>query len=228
MSDSLANPAAALKAVPAFSALGEAEIAELCRQCVTRQYKAGQIILHSLQEADWFFVVLSGQVKVYKVSAKGDEQILHLYGPGQTFGEAAMWAGIRFPANAEAVRDARLLVVPRPVLRRAIEKSPDVAMGMLAGLSAKLREFNQLIEDLSLKEVPARLARVLLEESERHGTATFRLRQTKRQLAAQIGTVAETLSRTLGKLKAAGLIDVAGSKITIRNAQGLRDLAEKG
>lgn len=228
MTKSISQSLAALQAVPAFSALDEGEIAELCGQCVVRDYKGGQIILHSRQEADRFFVVLSGQVKVFKLSAKGDEQILHLYGPGQTFGEAAMWAGIRFPANAEAVRDTKLLVVPRRALRRAIEKDPDLAMGMMAGLSAKLREFNQLIEDLSLKEVPARLARVLLEESQRCGAPAFRLRQTKRQLAAQIGTVAETLSRALGKLKQAGLIDVAGSNITIRNAGGLRELAEEG
>ena len=69
---------------------------------------------------------------------------------------------------------------------------------------------------------------MLLEESDRRGAATFRLRQTKRQLAAQIGTVAETLSRALGKLKQAGLIDVAGSSITIRDAGGLRDVAERG
>ena len=143
-----------------FSALGDAEIAQLLRQCLVRQRKAGGVLFLAGQEADRFFVVLSGQVKVFQVSARGDEQILHLYGAGNTFGEAAMWAGGKFPANAEALADTKLLVVPRQALRRAIEGNPDLAMGMLAGLSAKLREFNRLIEDLSLKEVPARLARV--------------------------------------------------------------------
>ena len=175
---------AAAKGAPVFSGLKEAELGELLRLCRVREFSAGTRVFSPSQRADRFYVILSGRVKVYKISAKGDEQILHLYGPGQTFGEAAMWAGIRFPANAEAVRDTKLLVVPRRALRRAIEKNPDLAMGMMAGLSAKLWEFNQLIEDLSLKEVPARLARVLLEESDRRGAATFRLRQTKRQLAA--------------------------------------------
>jgi len=217
-----------LKAVPVFSALDEGEIAALCSRCATRRYKAGEVILHSRQEADRFFVVLRGQVKVFKLSPRGDEQILHLYGPGGTFGQAAMWAGIRFPANAEAVRDTELLVVPRRTLRQAVEANPGLAMGMMAGLSAKLREFNQLIEDLSLKGVPARLARVLLAEAERHGAPAFQLRQTKRQLAAQIGTVAETLSRALGKLKAAGMIDVDGSTIAIHDADKLQDLADNG
>jgi len=173
-------------------------------------------------------VILDGRVKVYKLSARGDEQILHLYGPGETFGEAAMWSGGHFPAHAEAVDHCRLLIVSRETLRRAITRQPDLAMGMMAGLSAKLREFNALIEDLSLREVPARLARVLLAEADAAGGATFRLPQTKRHLAAQIGTVAETLSRALGKLRKQGLIDVSGSTITILDADALAELAENG
>ena len=139
-----------------------------------------------------------------------------------------MWMGRAYPAHAAVVDDASLLAVPRQTLRRALRANPELAMGMLAGLSAKLHEFAALIERLSLMEVPARLADVLLRMRADQGSTTVRLRQTKRQLAAQIGTAAETLSRALAKLKSAGLIDIQGAKITILNEAGLRDAAGGG
>ena len=135
---------------------------------------------------------------------------------------------VSFSNGIVDIKDATLLVVPRESLRRALAGNPDLAMGMLAGLSGKLWEFAALIEQLSLKEVPARLAVVLLKQSKRGTVRTVLLTQTKRQLAAQIGTVAETLSRALAKMKAAGLIEVRGSEITILDADALADLAEKG
>jgi len=219
---------AVVKGSPMFSALDAAAARGFVGDCRTIHLPAGRLVFHAGQEADRFYVVLSGRVKIFKLSARGDEQILHLYGPGETFAEAAMWAGADFPAHAEAVSEATLLVISRSTLRRAIERSPELAMGMMAGLSAKLREFNQLIEELSLKEVPARLAGVLLRMSRRGGSRRLRLSQTKRQLAAQIGTVAETLSRALAKMKASALIDVHGSQITLLDLSGLEELAANG
>lgn len=209
-----------------FSALGENELAELLRVCAVRSVPAGGQILSPSRTADRFYVILAGKVKLYKLSPRGDEQILHLYGPGQTFGEAAMWARVHYPAFAEAVTDTAVLSVGRRALKDMVAHNADLVLGMLAGMSAKLREFNQLIERLSLKDVPARLANTLLELPARAGTNTVVLSQSKRQLAAQIGTVPETLSRALRKLKGLGLIEVAGSKITILSPDGLAELAE--
>lgn len=217
---------AAMKQAPLFSALKDSALAELLSRCIARRYSSGQIVLGSSQKADKFFVVLGGQVKVFKLSPRGDEQILHLCGPGDTFGEAAMWAGIYFPANAQAIKDSVLLHIPHKALVEAIAHNAELGVGMLVGLSAKLREFNTIIERLSLKEVPSRIAAALLAEAHQQGARIFGLRQTKRQLAAQIGTVPETLSRGLGKLKELGLIEVAGSQITILDESGLRDIEE--
>jgi len=217
-----------IKAAPMFSALSDQAVGDLLESCEIRDYRAGARVFGPSQKADRFFLVLAGQVKIFKLSAKGDEQILHLYGPGETFGEAAMWGRGNYPAWADVTSDATLLAVTLQVLRRSIRDNAELAMGMLAGLSAKLREFNQLIEQLSLKEVPARLAGLLLVESRRAGSWKFRLRQTKRQLAAQLGTIPETLSRALGKMKAAGLIDVSGSKITLLKIDALEELADGG
>ena len=218
-----------LNAVPLLSALDDVAAAEFLRNCPTIRRRPGTILFTPTQPAERFYVVVAGRVKLYKLSAKGDEQILHMYGPGHSFAEAAAMSGGGYPAFAEVVEDARLLAIGRRELREAIAANPELAMGMLAGLSAKLREFNRLIEELSLKEVPARLAGVLLRMSREAAPGrTVRLKQTKRELAAQIGTVAETLSRALARLKDAGLIRVRGREITILDADGLARIAENG
>ena len=218
--------AAAVRRVPLFSALDEMELQELLRICPARNFPSGSQVLNPSQQAESFYVILTGKVKLYKLSAKGDEQILHMYGPGDTFGEAAMWGGIRYPAHAEVLADSSLLVVSRSALKDLIDRNTELGLAMLGGMSAKLREFNQLIEQLSLKEVPARLGNILLDLPAKPGTNTVVLKQTKRELAAQIGTIPETLSRALKKLNTMGLIEVNGSEITILDPEGLGDLAE--
>jgi CRP-like cAMP-binding protein len=215
-----------MRQVPLLSHLDDDEVRALLDACLIEHLSAGAQVFSPNQPADSFYVILQGRAKVYKLSPKGDEQILHLYGPGNTFGEAAMWARIRYPAHAEVLENTTLLVVKRAVLKQLITENPEIAMAMMAGMSVKLREFNLLIEQLSLKEVPARLANALLELPARAGTDTVVLKQTKRELAGQIGTIPETLSRALKKLSAAGLIEVNGPEITILDPDGLGEIAD--
>lgn len=219
---------AAMKAVPMFCALDEKALRIFVAQCRVMSCPAGMMIFGPSQKADRFFVIVSGRVKIHKISPRGDEQILHLYGQGESFGEAAMWAGINYPAFAEALTDAELVAISKQGLRQAVVANSEMAMGIIAGLSAKLREFNQLIEDLSLKDVPSRLAGVLLRQMEQGGSKRLILRQTKRQLAGQIGTIPETLSRALAKMKAEGIIGVKGSNVAVLDEDRLRGLAEDG
>jgi CRP/FNR family transcriptional regulator len=216
----------AARRMPIFSALDDQAVEQVLRRCHTIARQAGTILFASGEQAERFFLILAGQVKLYQLSPRGGQQILHLYGPGMTFGEAAVLSGTAYPAYAEVVQEAELLAVGRTEIRQAIEANPDLALGMLAGMSAKLREFNRLIEDLSLKDVPSRLAGLLLRLAAQAGADKFVLPQTKRDLAGQIGTVPETLSRALSKLKSAGLIAVRGRHIEIRNRQALSDLAQ--
>ncbi len=214
----------ALRSAPLFAAVPAPAVRQLVERCTVRPVRAGEVVLLAGEEADRFYVILSGRVKVYQLSPRGEEQILHLYGSGATFGEAAMWAGGRFPANAAAIEPARLLVIPRPLLRQTVERNPDLAFGMLAGLSAKLREFATLVERVTLKEVPVRLAAVLLDLAAAAQSDRVRLPVAKRALAAQLGTVPETLSRALRKLIDADLITVHGREITIRDRAGLEQM----
>jgi CRP/FNR family transcriptional regulator len=216
---------AAMRNTPLLSRLDDAALDKLAGDSRTVSLPADRGIVVAGEQADRFFVILEGRVKVFQLSPRGDEQILHLYGPGRSVGEAAMWAGEGFPANARTVEPSRLLVISRQTLRRAIERNPELAFEMMAGLSSKLREFASLIEQLSLREVPARLASWLLAQRELAGSDQVRLRQTKKALAGQLGTVPETLSRALKRLSGKGLIDVAGAVITIRDAEGLAAIA---
>ncbi len=213
---------------PVFSDVDAATLGTLVDNCLTLSYDKGRQIISPGAAADRFFVVLRGQVKIYKSSPRGNEQTLHVYGPGQTFGEAAMWSGGRFPAQAQAIERTVLMVVTRDTLKRNIVRTPELALGMMAGMSAKLREFNLLIEQLSLKEVPQRLAAMLLEQAEAAGSPRITLSQSKREIASRIGAVPETLSRALAKLKARRLIQVKGSQVVILDVQGLRDLVHGG
>ena len=217
---------AAVKSVPAFSALDESALGELAAAGQTRRVKTGETIFRDGQPADALYLVLEGSVKIFRLSPKGDQQILHLYGSGQTFAEAAVWAGRAYPASAEAVTDTHLLLIPRTTVEQTIRKDPGAALSMLAGMSRKLQEFADLIDDLSLKDVPARLAGVLLAESKRANTFTFELRQSKRELAAQIAAAPETLSRALKKLAADGLIDVDGPHISLLDIPALQALCK--
>jgi CRP/FNR family transcriptional regulator len=219
------DESASLRSVPLFAALSGEALDGLLRQCQKLRRRAGTVLFGPAQPAERFFVVLGGRVKVYKLSPRGDEQILHIFGPGEALAEAAVLAGGNYPAFAEVLDEADLLAVGRQEMRRAVAANPELALGMLAGMAAKLIEFARMIEDLSLKDVPARLAAALLRMHRQAGGATFRLQQTKRDLAAQIGTVPETLSRVLGRLKAAGLVQVRGRQITILDPQGLEKLA---
>ena len=217
---------AAMKASPLFSALKPGALDFVLRRGSLRRCPAGETVVQAGEPADCFFLIISGRVKVFRISARGGEQVLHAFGPGETFGEAAMWAGGRYPAYAEAVTPAALFALSRRALRDAFAADPELAIGMMAGLSQKLREFVRLIEDLTLREVPARLAGALLDETRRAGAPRFRMRQSKAELAAQLGTIPETLSRALRKLKGAGLIAVRGPEITALKPAELRKLAD--
>ena len=208
-----------------FSSLDERRRLEIlaCGQIVTR--RKGESIVTPTQPAEALYIVLAGRVKVYKLSARGDERILHLIGPSETFGEAAVLAGGRYPAFASATEASVLLALRRQALSRLLGGSAELALGMLAGMAAKLHEFAATIERLSLQDVPGRLAAALLAQAAAAGSDAFDLPLTKRELASRLGTTAETLSRTLARFKAAGTIEVRGPRITLRKPDRLEAIA---
>jgi len=223
------NTARQIAAIPLFSGLSREQHEALSRIGVRRYSAKGERIFSEGDEGTGFYVVVSGRVKIFKISAEGKEQILHFFGPGECFGEVSVFTGRGFPADAVTAAQTMLLFFPRTSFVSLIGKDPALALNMLAQLSRRLRHFAGLIEDLSLKEVPGRLAKYLLYLSGRNGNAgAVELDVSKGQLASLLGTIPETLSRILAKMNRQGLIHSRGSQIRILDRPGLEAIAQEG
>ena len=184
--------------VPLFEGLPPAQLEDLAMIVTDQVFQKGQTIFSEGEDGNGFFVVISGRVKIFKLSAEGKEQILHFFGPGEPFGEVPVFAGQHFPAHAEAMEETRVFFFPRKSFVDLIKRNPSLALNMLAVLSKRLRRFTALIDDLSLKEVPGRLAAYLLYLSDQNkGAKELDLTITKAQLASLLGTIPETLSRII-------------------------------
>ena len=214
-------------AIPLFEGLPPDQLADLASIAVEKVYQRGRTVFSEGDSGTGFYVVVSGRVKIYKISGDGKEQILHIFGPGEPFGEVPVFEGRRFPAHAVALDDARFLFFARPAFINLVKNNPSLALNMLAVLSRRLRRFTVLVDDLSLKEVPGRLAAHLLYLSANQGgAADVELDLPKGQLAGLLGTIPETLSRILTKMIKQGLIQSEGSRIKMVDRAGLEDLAE--
>lgn len=218
-----------IASIPLFEALPRAQHEALAKIAIKLSCKKGQMIFCEGDEGKGFYVVITGRVKIFKLSAEGKEQILHLFGPKEVFGEVPVFAGHGYPAYAEAYNQSSLLFFPKNDFVELIKKDPFMALSMLAVLSIRLRRFAALIEDLSLKEIPARLAAHLLYLSKNSSNVDyFELDISKGQLASMLGTIPETLSRILSKMSKQGYIRSKGSTIIILNRCGLEEIAAEG
>ncbi len=214
--------------IPLFQSLEEKNYQDLSGIILTRKFKKGEIIFSEYDEADGFYVAVSGRVKIFKSSPEGKEQILHIFGPGDPFGEIAVFTGKNFPASAQTLENSETLFFPKNDFIGLIKKDPALSLNMLSVLSMRLKRFSSLIEDLSLKEVPGRLAAYLLYLSDRNDSCDeLILDISKTQLASILGTIPETLSRILTKMTRENLIESDGKrKFLIKDRDSLIDLAE--
>lgn len=216
-----------LSQVDLFKGLTVAQLDAIARIVSDKEYAKGQLIFSEGDDGVGFYLVIQGRIKVYKVSPDGKEQIMHIFGPGQPFAEVPVFEGSRYPANAEAMDGSRLFFFPKAGFVSLIQENPSLAMNMLASLSQRLKQFSHLIEALSLKEVPGRLASYLLYLSDKNGSIDeFELDIAKSQLASLLGTIPETLSRIFAKMGSNDLVRINGPRITILDRPGLEDLAE--
>ena len=218
-----------VQSIPLFQGLPEEQLKDLAMILKDRDFSRGEIIFSEGDEGSGFYVVMSGRVKIFKLSPEGKEQILHILGPGEPFGEVPVFSGQSFPANSEALAKSHLLFFPRHAMVELISANPSLALNMLAVLSMRLRQFTVQIENLSLKEVPSRLAAYLMYLSEEQGSGeSVDLNISKAQLASLLGTIPETLSRIFAKMSRQNLIEVKEREIMLCNPNGLRQLAENG
>ena len=202
---------------------------EIEKIAINKHFKKSAVIFSEGDDGIGFFLVAYGQIKIFKLSSEGKEQILHIFGPGEPFGEVPVFSGQQFPASAETITETRLLFFPRTAFVDLISSNPSLSLNMLAVLSQRLRQFTVQIENLSLKEVPGRLAAYLIQVAdERGGEDSISLNISKGQLASLLGTIPETLSRIFTRMSNQNLIEVRDRTIRLLDRERLEELAEYG
>lgn len=207
-----------------FSGLPEEQLDKIAEIAITKNFGKGESIFFEGEPGIGFYMVSRGKVKIFKTSFDGKEQILHIFGPGEPFGEVPVFHGNPYPANAEALSECEVLFFPRTEFVGLITTQPSLALNMLAVLALRLRRFTTQVENLSLKEVPGRLASYLyylMEEQQRQDRVVLDI--PKGQLASLLGTSSETLSRIFNKMSEEGLIRVEGKTIFILDGQRLSE-----
>lgn len=199
-----------------FKGLPSSLLEQLADISLEKHFKRGESIFFEGNEATGFYMVGQGKVKIFKMSLDGREQILHIFGTGEPFGEVPVFNDQPFPANAVSMASSIMLFFPKREFVDLIRSTPSLALSMLAVLSMRLRRFAAQVESLSLKEVPGRLAAHLIYLAEEQGrTDHVMLDIPKGQLASLLGTSPETLSRIFAKMSGEGLIRVEGKRIEL-------------
>ena len=213
--------------IPLFEGLLPKQCTALGAIAIRKYYSKGQNFFAEGDEGIGFYIILSGKVKVFKLSPEGKEQIFHILEAPEPFAEAAVFAGEHYPACAQALAETIVLFFPRQKFLELISLQPSLALSMLALLSQRLRKLTMLVENLSLKEVPGRLAAYLLYLHERNGPSpVIELEVSKNQMAGLLGTIPETLSRILKRMTDEKLIKADARTISILDLKGLIELAE--
>jgi CRP/FNR family transcriptional regulator, dissimilatory nitrate respiration regulator len=213
-----------------FSGLSEEHLVEVAEIVVRRPFVKGETLFSAGDKAEGFYLLASGALKLCKMSPDGREKVLHMVHPVETFAEAAFFGDGSYPAEARGVEKGEVLFFPRGAFMGLLERNPRFAMNLIASLSMLLRRFARQIEELSFADAPSRLASYLLDLAARKSTSFqgrtyLELDMRKGELASRLGTVSETLSRTLKKLKEEGVIEVDGNKVTVLNMEKLQMLA---
>ncbi len=219
---------AVLKRVPIFSSLSDSEFDFLTAHLVQRKYDVGELIFGEGDFCSGLYVVQSGNVRIFKSSAGGREQVLSIEGPSSSIAELPVFDGGNYPASAQAVTDSTLLFFSRQDFQALCVQHPEVALKVLRVVGGRLRRLVGIIEELSFTTVRHRLIALLVRLSKAEGTRdgdaiTLTLPANNSELAAQIGTVRELVSRNLSRLQAEGLIQIDNRALEIPSLKRLRD-----
>ncbi len=212
---------ALLRAQPYLAALGEDDLYYLAARMIERCFAKGETILVEGEPSEGLYLVGEGQVRIYKLSPEGREQVLRYCGSGTSFNEVAVFDNGPNPANAIAATPCVLWIVPREILMELLEANPKLALAIIQNLGARLRHLVGLVEDLSLRHVNSRLAKLLLETSPAGQTPRS---LTQQEMAARVGTVREMIGRSLKQLETRGLIQIETGRIVIVDRARLEKL----
>jgi CRP/FNR family transcriptional regulator, cyclic AMP receptor protein len=218
---------ATLRKTPLFAGLTDQEMRSLAARVIKKGFRQGTLLFGEGDPCSGLFLVASGKIRIFKMSPNGREQVLAVEGPGSSFAELPVFDGGNYPASASVLEDAVVLFISRQDFQNFCREHPDVALKVIAVVGARLRRLVGIIEDLSFTTVRQRLISLILRAAEASGTHSqegIRVELTKshQELAAELGTVRELVSRNLSRLQAEGFLEVDGRRILVKDLPGLR------
>jgi len=210
-----------LRVVDIFQDLCPEEIAEIDRSATMTTCRRGKIFYMPEDTSEVLFLLKEGRVQLYRISTEGKKLVLATVGPGAVFGEMALIGQGMHNSFAEALEDCVLCVMGREQVERLLATRPRVALRLFEALGRRLKEAEARLEEIGFKDIPARLATLLLQLAEEQGSDTI-IGLTHQDLGEQIGTYRETTTQTLSSFRCKGLIEIGRKRITILDRDGLR------
>jgi CRP/FNR family transcriptional regulator, dissimilatory nitrate respiration regulator len=219
-----------LRSCQLFTGLPAADLENIAAGTVLKSLEKGEYLFHEGDPARGFYIVQRGSINVHRVNAAGREQIIHIFRVGESFAEVALASERGYPADARAVEPTQVILVQKEEILALLRRQPELALRMLGSMSSHLRVLVGQLEDLTLKDVETRLANWLIKRCPDPLTdksLTIELNMTKRVLAAELGTVSETFSRTLAKFRDQALLEVKGKSLIILSPRRLHDLLRR-
>jgi CRP-like cAMP-binding protein len=218
--------AAVLGKTPLLANLSQPELQNLAARTVRKLFSAGELIFSEGEPCNGLHIIARGKVRIFKTSMNGREQVLAVNGPGDTVAELPVFDGGPFPASTIAVEDAEIAFISRRDFHAFCIEHPEVALKVLSVVGGRLRRLVGIIEELSFTTIRQRLISVLVRLAQSDGKKTqagieFLLPSTHQELANQLGTVRELISRNLMRLQAEGLLDVDARHIVVKDLKGL-------
>lgn len=215
---------ALIRRLPLFDGLDHDMLVRLLEQARVESWPRGSLLFRQDEPATHFYVILVGWVKLFRGGSEGQESVVHVFTRGESFAEAAIFAGRLYPVSATVADTSRLLAVPAEPFLRVIESEPAVARNMLAAMSRHLRQLVTRLEQLQAHSAPERVATFLVGIApEASGAVELRLPIDKALIAARLGMQPETLSRAFARLRKEG-IEVYGDRIHVPDMERLRQL----
>ena len=205
----------------------------LAARTVRKKFSAGELLFSEGEPCNGLHIISHGRVRIVKTSVNGREQVLAVNVPGESIAEIPVFDGGPYPASAVAIEDAEIAFVSRREFNAYCLEHPEVALKVLSVVGGRLRRLVAIIEELSFTTIRQRLIAALLKLAQSEGVKTargieFQLPATHQELANQLGTVRELISRNLMRLQAEGLLDVDARQIVVKDMKGLSALVEAG
>jgi CRP/FNR family transcriptional regulator len=214
----------AISAIPSFNGLEPSILEEIASAAVQRDFETKQVVFLEGEPCDGLYIIQSGWLKSIKISSSGREQVVRFVGPGEEFSGVGVFAGTRNQATVVALERSRLWIVGRDPLLRLMDKHPELNRIVIQNLAMRIHHLMDLVADLSLLSVEARLAQYILDHS-RDKVMKRRIWSTQAEIAARLGTVPDVLSRALRALAEEGLIAIERQQIDILDRPGLEKKA---